>query len=128
MLTQPVDFVRACEIQAATGGERRGGLRSKRSQVRFPPGASLVEPMNQGVARVEARERFGHGTRALNGQEMCSIGEDEAFGVRQPVQQQPVRLGEARVKKGALLTEDDEDRLRDLLRLRLAELEVENGW
>jgi len=53
--------------------------------------------------------------------EVCRAGQDEPFGVRQPPQQQPVRLAEAGPQGVTFAAEHGQGRLPDAPRLRLAE-------
>jgi hypothetical protein len=77
------------------------------------------------MAREERCERFGHGARVLELQEVRRAREDEALGPGQPVEKQPIRLYKAGMERGAPLTEHDEDGLPDAARLRFAEVPVE---
>lgn len=76
------------------------------------------------MAREEVRERRGCAMRVLHLQPVRGVREDEPFGVRQPRQQQPVRLTKPRPQGIALATEHSEDGLGDAPHLGLAEAPV----
>jgi hypothetical protein len=80
------------------------------------------------VPAEEGGERLGHRARLLELEEMARAGKDGPLGLRQPRQEQAVRLAEARMESQALLPEHDERRLRDPPNVRLAELRCEPAW
>ena len=65
------------------------------------------------VVRAEVCERRGHAARVLHLQRVRGTGENEPFGMRQPRQEQPVRLPEAGPEGVALGAKHGEDRLGD---------------
>ena len=48
------------------------------------------------MARPEGPKRLGHASWVLELHQVCRAGQDRPFGVRQPPQQQPVRIAAAK--------------------------------
>src|SRR5829696_7689778 len=100
------------------GGAFSAGTEAPAGRTIYVSGQVSIYTENDNQA---AGKRLGHATWVLDLHEVCRSGQDETFGVRQPSQQQPVRLTEAGPEGVAIAAEHGQARLSDAPRFRLAE-------